>query len=842
MAVNIGPKIGIDGESEFKASLRSITQQAKELESEMKAVTTAFTSETGAQQRASATAEVLTKQIANQRERVSLLDKAYQNNKNKLDTLRQALTEATSRYGANSTEVAKAATAYDKQVEATSRAKTALNNAQAALNKMGAQLEQTTAKTGETEKATESFGAAMLEAGQKSSLFGEMLKANLLGDAIKSGISAAANAVKGIGSAFLGAAKESLSGYGDYEQLVGGVQTLFNQTDLSLPDFAAQARKTVQEVLPEWGKLTAGARIVQNNAEQAWKTAGLSANDYMETATASAAAMVNSLGGDTAEAAKLTDVAITDMADNVNKMGSSMDSVQDAYSGFAKQNYTMLDNLKIGYGGTKEEMQRLLSDANKLNAAQGKYTNYTIDSYADIVRAIHDVQTEMGITGTTAKEASSTILGSISSAKAAWKNFLIGVADSDADIISLGENLAESLGTVADNVLPRVEQIVPTLITGIGKIAGKLAPIGKTIAKSLGNMLQSAFEAIGPAAKELVPVLAVAITAALPELLPVALNIVQGLQSGIMAAAPQLMQGGMEMLQKIGQGLASAIPAFLADALPIINEFNAQFRTDAGQLIDAGIVLIENIAQGIANSLPTLIKNIPEIVSNIAGIINDNAPKLLICGANVILTLLQGLWDTLPTLLLNLPQILLAIADVITAFNWLQIGGKIITLLKDGMVAVKNTVTNGMKGIMTDSINYIKSLPEQFKTWGRHMIEGMAKGITDSIDSIKRAVGNVVAAITSRLHFSRPDIGPLHYYEQWMPDFMRGLASGIDANIWRVEDAMKRLTGKMGLQLSMAQTGSTTVNQNINFGYEVQAPDVVAAEVRKTTEYGLAGE
>ena len=264
-------------------------------------------------------------------------------------------------------------------------------------------------------------------------------KADALASKLKGGLATAAKvggaAVMAASGAVLALTKQAVDNYGEYEQLVGGVETLFKQS----------------------------ADAVMGYAENAYKTAGMSANEYMSTVTAFSASLLQSMGNDTDAAAEKANLAITDMSDNANKMGSSMDSIQNAYSGFAKQNYTMLDNLKLGYGGTKEEMQRLIDDANALNAAQGNYTNYTIDSYADIVDAIHTVQTEMGITGTTQLEASTTIQGSISSMKAAYENFVTGLGDENADIAELATNLIDSAVTVAENILPVVERVLENI-------------------------------------------------------------------------------------------------------------------------------------------------------------------------------------------------------------------------------------------------------------------------------------------------------------------------------------------------------------------------------------------
>ena len=257
------------------------------------------------------------------------------------------------------------------------------------------------------------------EAGEKTSSFAGKLKGGLA-TAAKVGVAALTAAAAGIAAL----TKVSIEGYADYEQLAGGVDTLFKDTSDKVQEYAANA----------------------------YKTAGLSANEYMETVTSFSASLLQSLGGDTEKAAQTADLAITDMADNANKMGTAMESIQNAYQGFAKQNYTMLDNLKLGYGGTKEEMQRLLDDAEKLSGKK-----FDLSSYADIVEAIHVVQTEMGVTGTTALEASSTIQGSIASMKAAWTNFIVGMADPEQDFDALLGGLVDSVVTVGDNLLPRIQ-------------------------------------------------------------------------------------------------------------------------------------------------------------------------------------------------------------------------------------------------------------------------------------------------------------------------------------------------------------------------------------------------
>ena len=331
---------------------------------------------------------------------------------------------------------------------------------------------------------------------EKALSFGDVLKANIAGQAIVAGVKAVAGAVKNIGEA-------AIQSYGEYEQLVGGVETLFKSS----------------------------ADTVMQYAANAYQTAGMSANEYMTTVTAFSASLLQSMGGDTDAAAEKANLAITDMSDNANKMGSSMESIQNAYQGFAKQNYTMLDNLKLGYGGTKEEMQRLLDDANALNAAQGNYTNYTIDSYADIVDAIHTVQTEMGITGTTQLEASTTIQGSIASMKAAYENFITGLGDENADMAELITNLLGSTVTVAENLLPVVERI----LENIGVVVQEKGP--EMIEKFVGYAIEK-----------------------LPQVIELGMKMVLAIVSGLAKNLPQIVRSVLDMMATIAKTFVSSLP------------------------------------------------------------------------------------------------------------------------------------------------------------------------------------------------------------------------------------------------------------------------------------------
>ena len=355
----------------------------------------------------------------------------------------------------------------------------------------------------------------------------------------------AVTAITGAMAAGLTAATtQSVKAYADYEQLVGGVETLFKESESTVLEYA----------------------------NIAYKTAGLSANAYMDTVTSFSASLLQSLDGDTAAAATKADRAITDMADNANKMGTNMRDIQNAYQGFAKQNYTMLDNLKLGYGGTKEEMERLIATANEINAQQGIATSYSIDSFADIVDAIHVVQENLDITGTTAKEASTTIQGSIASLGAAWENFLTGMADPDQDFDTLLNNLIDSALTAADNLIPRIVETTPRLVDGLTQIAtnlsGYLPGILQELLPSILDGTQALLDSVSAALPDLIG-MAVDIA---PQMVDFAVQLIGALAQGIIDNLPQLLAAAEEIADTILDGIGDLCPALdpVTDAIKVL--------------------------------------------------------------------------------------------------------------------------------------------------------------------------------------------------------------------------------------------------------------------------------
>lgn len=373
--------------------------------------------------------------------------------------------------------------------------------------------------------------------------------------AVAKGLAVVGVAAAGVATAVT---KSAIDGYAEMEQLKGGVETLFG-------DYASS---------------------VIDNSNKAWQTAGMDANQYMETTIQSAAAMINSLGGDQKKAAEMSDMAITDMADNVNKMGTTMESVQDAYRGFSRGNFTMLDNLALGFAGTKEGMQQLLDKAEEISGVK-----YDISSYADIVQAIHVVQDEMGITGTTAKEASETISGSVAAMKSAWQNLLVGFADKDADLDTLIDNLVQSAETVFQNILPVAEKA----LAGIAEFISKIAPV---VADKLPELITT-----------LVPVLleaVVNIVAALVEALP---DILVALVEAIVNAAPMIAEAGVKLLSALVKNLPAIIKTLVSATPKIVKALIKAFIGMAPQFVKVGSDLIKGIGQGIINGASSVIQS-----------------------------------------------------------------------------------------------------------------------------------------------------------------------------------------------------------------------------------------
>lgn len=520
-------------------------------------------------------------------------------------------------------------------------------------------------------------------------------KASKVGDVFLKGIGTIAKwgvaAASVAATATAALVKSAVTAYADYEQLVGGVETLFKDS----------------------------ASEVQKYAANAYQTAGLSANEYMETVTGFSASLLQSLDGDTKAAAEKANVAITDMSDNANKMGTSMESIQNAYQGFAKQNYTMLDNLKLGYGGTKEEMQRLLEDAEKLSGQK-----FDLSSYADIVDAIHVVQTEMGITGTTAKEAATTIQGSVNMTKAAWQNLVVGIADDTQDFDVLVNNFVDSVTTAGENILPRVE----IALKGVGTLVEKLAPV---IAKTVPNIVSTTLPSMIKAGTSMIRALLDGLLKAVPELIPCFKNIVNQLISVIVTNLPMILNAAVTIAGAIVSGLVEALP----------------------DILDAGIELIQSLAQGLTNGIPTILSTAITIVSQLASTLIQNVPQIVQTGIQLLLGLVNGILQAVPQLLQELPGIITQVVNNLLSCipMIIECGIELLTSLVDALPQIIQSIVAVLPQIISSIIGALLSHIDEIIQSGIKLLVALIDALPQIIDTICKALPQIIEAITGAL-------------------------------------------------------------------------------------------
>lgn len=609
-------------------------------------------------------------------------------------------------------------------------------------------------------------------------------------------------------------AKKAVGQYADYEQLVGGVETLFGAGGQSLAEYAKSVGKSTTDAKKEYNSLMKAQDTVFKNADNAYKTAGLSANEYMETVTGFSAALISSMGGDTEAAAKKADMAITDMADNANKMGSDISSIQTAYSGFAKQNYTMLDNLKLGYGGTKEEMQRLLDDATKLSGVK-----HDISSYADIVDAIHVVQTEMGITGTTAKEASETISGSINAAKSAYENLMTGLADENADLDGLIDNMVDSALTVVDNVLPRIMETVPRIVEAVPKLIEGLSEAFAGIAGQLGGVAEQLLPPLMQAFFTLIRT----VTGALPTLLPQILNaaitlfggllqglnetipqiiailptIIQTISQTLIANLPQLVTMGVQILTELISGITQTIPTLISAIIELIPVIVQAIMENLPLIIDAGLNLLLALISGIVQAIPQLITMLPTIIDTIVSGIVSMLPQIIEAGIQLLNALVSGIIQAIPQLIAALPQIITSTVNTIIANlpKIIQTGIELLGALISGIIQAIPSLVAALPQVFTAIINAFKGV--NWADLGKNIIDGVINGVKNAasnlLETMKELAESALSAVKEKLGINSPSRVFRDEVGKMIPAGMaQGVEDGMDEQERRIRATIQR--------------------------------------------------
>lgn len=545
---------------------------------------------------------------------------------------------------------------------------------------------------------------------------------------------------------------KSVGAFADYEQLTGGVETLFGAGGRSVEEYAQSVGKSVSDIQGKYDSLMSAQNAVLENANKAYMTAGMSANEYMDTVTGFSASLISSLGGDTNKAADYANLALVDMSDNANKMGTDMESIKNAYQGFAKQNYTMLDNLKLGYGGTQEEMKRLLSDAEKLTGQR-----YDISSFADITQAIHAIQTQMDITGTTAKEASTTISGSWGSLKAAFQNVLVGLTTGGDMFDQSLDALINTAVTFGQNIIPAIKGAlsgVGYLIEGLAPVIGETIPplindLAPTLANSAVSLISSLVNGLTQNATQfseclsnMIIVAVAGISTVVPQLLDAASKIVSNLMQGLTNSMPQIVNGAVTLVEGLVNGLVNNIPLLIMGAVQLVASLANGLIANLPRIIDAGVNLITGIVSASYSMMPQIIQNGMQLVVNLA----------------------VGLVRAIPQLIAALPRITGAIVKGFKSVNWFDLGLQLIKSIWEGIKSIGSEMWNGVKektselwggvkNVVSEKLNNIKSAYDAhgggLKGATFAAIEGVKEYYRTGYDAINQLTGGKLGEVVN---------------------------------------------------------------------------------------------
>lgn len=508
----------------------------------------------------------------------------------------------------------------------------------------------------------------------------------------------------GIGSVI----KESISQGAELQQSLGGIETLFKDN----------------------------ADTVKQYAADAYKTAGLSANDYMQSVTSFSASLLQGLGGDTAKAAEVANMALVDMSDNANKMGSDMGSIQNAYQGFAKQNYTMLDNLKLGYGGTKTEMERLLKDAQKISGVE-----YDISNLSDVYNAIHVIQGELDITGTTSLEAASTISGSMDSMKASFQNVLADIALGN-DIGASVQGLGDSIAAVASNIVPVIVNIITSIPTLLLTLIPQLVPIAVSGAQQLVQGLINGFNQ------------------SLPAVNGAGVQIPKEILTAISTGIPSILQKGVEVITNVVNGLLQNLPSLISTAGNILSQLLNAFLAGLPGMMDAGVKLIGNIGAGLVQNGPAVLTAIGNVIAQLLSTIVSHLPELLQKGIELIGKLAAGIIEAIPKVAAAIPQVINKIKASFSEIDWAEVGKNIITGVANGISSAVGKIATAAKNAAQSAYEAAKKAlgiqsPSKLMRdeVGKYIPAGIAEGINQNakVISFDAVASHIVSSAKSTI-------------------------------------------------------------------------------------------
>ena len=843
-----GGAVKLQGESEYRQALTRISQNLREVGSQMKVVSSQYAKSDTSQAALTARTEALTNKMAVQKEKLSALNAQYRamsaqyaanNTKHKelvasYDAEKQKLTQIEATLGKTSPEyqaqakvvanlardVDKSSAAVNANEIAMSKMRVQMNNAQADINKTDAEIKSLSPDMDKAGKAASELGEETAKSGRQAqeASGGYTVFKNVLANLVSSAIGAAVNGVKNLGSAVLNIGKQAIEAYSAFEQAKGGIDTLFGNGDLTIEEYAAKMGKSVDDVRDKYNQLTDAQNTMLAYANNAFQTAQMSANDYMQTATSFSASLIESVGGDTRKAADYANRAIVDMSDNASKMGTNMQDIQNAYQGFAKQNYTMLDNLKLGYGGTQSEMKRLIQDASTMTDVQ-KQLGVTVDassmSFGNIVSAISVMQAHLGIAGTTAKEAAGTIEGSMNMVKASWQNLLTGMSSSGADMNTLIGNLVTSVDAFSKNIMPRIAPLVNGMVQtavallpqAVNMITSQLLPL---ITAQVPNIISGIQQVLQAVIAEL-PQIMSALTAALPQIVQALLTLL-----------PQLIGAGMQMLTSLIQGITEALPTLIAMLPTIVQQVASVVLANLPLIIQAGVQLLIALANGLVEALPQLIQMLPGIVMQITDVLLNNLPLLVTAGIQILIALIRGITQAIPQLIAMLPGIIIKIVGTLSAHlpEIVSTGLQMMVKLAAGILRGVGHVIKGAGKIVSEIMKALGELPGKVVDIGKNIVKGVWEGISNSIGWLRDKVSGWVSGIMKDIK----GFFGIHSPSRLMRDEVgKYLAEGIGVGF---EDEMssvsKQMIDAMPSPDAFAQTydlGGVSAAQQASTGY-----------------------
>lgn len=674
MAGSFGGTIKLTGESDYRKALKSITSDLKLMSTELKLTTVQFS--TG------------DKSVKETKTSYDNMNKTVQDQRVKVNELREALNKAEQEYGSNNEKV--------------KTFKSQLNNAET-------QLIQMENATGKSTKELKEMKKGFDDASDGALSFGDILKANILGDAIIGGIKGLGSVVKSLGSAFVNTAKEALGSYSDYEQLKGGVESMFGGTE--------KGAEQINKVL--------------GLSEKAWQDLTMSQNDYITAFNSTYPLMKNDIQ-DQNEAIDKTNRIMRLNSDLANTFGYSMDQASTAVNWALKGTFSYLDNLNIGIKGTKEGF---------LEAAKSVgYTVKSVDelSSSDILDILEKCADRYGVLGKTADEASGTIQGSTKMMKASWQNLLTGMADDNANFEQLINNFVESVVTVGDNIMPKVDVIINGIVELVMSLAERLVEYMPQLLETGMSLLQTIMDGF---------------TAMLPQLIPLAVQLITNLSSFILGNLPTILQAGITLLMELIKGIASALPELMPVAVQCIMDLVNTLLDNIDELIECGIQLLVALTDGIFNALPELISRLPEIIVKVVAKLIELTPQLLSCTLRLMVSIATGMVKYTVEIVTRIPKI---IKSIVNAFiqhlkDMTSVGKNLVSGIWDGISGSIDWLKKKIKGWVGDVTKFIKKLfginspSKLFKDEiGTNMALGIGEGFSDTMKNISQDMADSI--------------------------------------------------------------------------------------------------